>query len=201
MKHSMSGEAAITKALAEYRVGDYEAAILTLADASFDEKDYLELAYIMGLCYVRLAKYDEALLYLEQVVTAGFENARSDQCRLTLAYIYSITGRSKLAEYELKKLVAAKRESPQVYASLGFASWAQGRLEEALEWYAKALDLDPENINAINGYGYLLACADRDLSRAVSLCRKALDADPGNPAYADSLGWSYLRLGMVEEAG
>ncbi|HPB66908.1 MAG TPA: hypothetical protein PLW80_10100, partial [Spirochaetales bacterium] len=36
---------------------------------------------------------------------------------------------------------------------------------------------------------------------ALTCCRKALDSDPGNPAYADSIGWTYLRLGMLAEAG
>ncbi len=200
MKEGRGGKATIAGALADYKAGDYEGALLSLAEAKVDEGDYLDLAYVLGLCYVRLAKYDEALLYLEQVVTSGAEDARADQCRLTLAYIYSVTGRSKLAEYELKKLLEADKGSPQVLASLGYASWAQGRLEEALDWYAKAIDKDPENLNALNGYGYLLACADRDLSRALTYCRKALDGDPKNPAYADSLGWTYLRLGMIDEA-
>ena len=36
-----------------------------------DSTDNIELAYFIGLCYARLNKYDEALLYLEQVVTNG----------------------------------------------------------------------------------------------------------------------------------
>lgn len=186
--------------MSDYRAGDYESALVSLAEAAVDEDDYLELAYVLGLCHVRLGRYDEALLYLEQVVTGGAADARVEQCRLSLAYVYSLTGRTKLAEYELRKLIDAGRETPQIYATLGYASWAQGKLEDGLRWYGRALELDPENANALNGYGYLLACAERELPRALSACRKALDGDPGNPAYQDSLGWTYLKLGMVEEA-
>ena len=200
-KERSAGSRAIAKAGSEYRAGDYESAVSTLAAATVDESDYLELAYLLGLCYARLRRFDEALLYLEQVVTQGEGDARSLQCRLTLAYVYSITGRLKLAEYELTKLMESPFETPQVYSALGHATWKQGRLDEGINWYSKALSLDPENPTALNGYGYLLACAGKDLDKAASCCRKALNGDPGNPVYADSLGWVYFKLGRIPEAG
>ena len=33
----------------------------------------MELAYYLGLCYSKLKRYDDALLYLEQVVTASYD--------------------------------------------------------------------------------------------------------------------------------
>ena len=200
-KARSAGSKAISKAGSEYRAGDYESAVATLAAATVDENDYLDLAFLLGLCYARLHRFDEALLYLEQVVTQGEGDARALQCRLTLAYVYAATGRSKLAEYELTKLMESSLETPQVYSALGHATWKQGRLDEGLSWYSKALKLDPENPTALNGYGYLLACAGKDLDKAVSCCRKALNSDPGNPVYADSLGWVYLKLGRLPEAG
>ena len=200
-KQRSAGSRAIARAGSEYRAGDYESAITTLAAATVDEDDYLELAYLLGLCYARLLRFDEALLYLEQVVTQGEGDARSLQCRLTLAYVYAVTGRLKLAEYELTKLMESSLESPQVYSALGHATWKQGRLDEGINWYSKALNLDPENPTALNGYGYLLACAGKELDKAVACCRKALNSDPGNPVYADSLGWVYFKLGRFPEAG
>ncbi|PKL26658.1 MAG: hypothetical protein CVV47_01680 [Spirochaetae bacterium HGW-Spirochaetae-3] len=200
-KQKPTGSTAIKDANRQYRAGDYESAVATLGSATVDEEDYLDLAYLMGLCYARLRRFDEALLYLEQVVTQGDADSRAAQCRMALAYVYAETGRSKLSEYELRKLVEASRETPQVCAALGHANWKQGRLDEGLRWYSKALELDPENPTALNGYGYLLACADRDLEKALTCCRKAMDSDPDNPAYADSIGWAYFKLGRLDEAG
>ncbi|MFH2113491.1 MAG: tetratricopeptide repeat protein [Spirochaetota bacterium] len=201
MKKVKSASSIIARAMTEYKAKDYETALITLSEAPVDEDDYLDLAYLLGLCHVRLERYDEALLYLEQVVTSGGEDERTRQCRLTLAYIYSLTGRSKLAEYELRKLLASDGGSTvQVYSALAYVQWLQGKREEALSWYVKALEHDPENLNALNGYGYLLACAGKDLKKALTCCRKALDGDPGNPAYSDSLGWAYFQLGMLGEA-
>lgn len=193
----------LEKAREAYRAGDYESAIALLADTDIDESDYREEAYLLGLCFVRVKRFDEALLYLEQIVTSGEDDERAAQCRLALAYVYSMTGRSKLAEYELTRLLDARdaaSDAPQVYAALGHTSWMQGRLDEGLKWYGKALARDPENLNALNGYGYLLACEGKELTKAVTFCRKALDGAPGNPAYTDSLGWAYFKLGSMDEA-
>lgn len=194
------GAQAIARATGEYRAGDYESALATLAQATVDEEDYLDLAYLLGLCHARLGRWDDALLYLEQVVTQGEDGPRTSQCRMMLAIVYSSTGRSKLAEYELQKLVEASRETTQVCAALGHANWKLGRIDEGLRWYRKALELDANNTTALNGYGYLLACAGKDLGTAFKYCKMALDSDPKNPAYADSMGVVCLKLGRMDEA-
>jgi Flp pilus assembly protein TadD len=165
-----------------------------------DDESRLREAYLIGLERTREGEWDEALLYLEQVVTGEPDTERGRQCRMALAYVYAMTGRFRLAEYEVRKLMEAGVESVQLFAFQGYAAWAQGRPDEAIDLYEKALALDPENPNALNGLGYILACAGRDSARALTCCRKAVDKKPENPAYLDSLGWAYYRLGFIEDA-
>jgi Flp pilus assembly protein TadD len=40
----------------------------------------------------------------------------------------------------------------------------------------------------------------RDLDRAYALIRLAVDADPDNPAYLDSLGWVCFKRGELDQA-
>jgi len=157
-------------------------------------------AYVLGLERARAEEWDEALLYLEQVVTGEPASERGKQCRMALAYVYAMTGRFRLAEYEVRKLMEAGAQSAQLMAFMGYAAWAQGRADEAIASYGKAVALDPENANALNGLGYALACEGREPAKALTCCRKAVDKKPGNPAYLDSLGWAYYRLGYFEEA-
>ncbi len=173
-------------------------AVLDEVDAT--DENHLDLAYFLGLCHARRAEWDEALLYLEEVVTSSDDLMRVYQCRLALAFVYSSTGRLKLAEYELGRLIKAGFRSPQVLAGLAYAAFGQGRLEDARKLYAEALESDPENATALNGLGYVLACLGEEGARALTCCRKAVDKAPRNAAYLDSLGWAYKSLGLLAEA-
>jgi len=173
---------------------------LQVDSAGFDTAENAELAYYLGLCYTKLERFDDALLYLEQVVTASEDPLRVYQCRLTLAYIYVITGRSKLAEFELGRLVKSGYESIQIYTTMAYAAWAQKQYQKAVDFYEKALDMDENNTTALNGLGYILADSDIDVKRGIKLCRKAVDKKPQSAAYLDSLGWAHFKNGDINEA-
>jgi tetratricopeptide (TPR) repeat protein len=174
--------------------------LLQVDAGDFDTGENAELAYFLGLCYTKLARYDEALLYLEQVVTAGQDPLRIYQCRMTLAYIYVITNRARLAEFELKRLLDKGFESVQIYTTLAYAAWSQKRYTQAVDFYEQALDLDEGNATAMNGLGYVLVDANIDPSRGLRFCRKAVDHRPQSAVYLDSLGWAYFKNGSVQEA-
>jgi tetratricopeptide (TPR) repeat protein len=186
-----------------YRMKRWDMALKELQQVDtgeFDSRDNTELAYYLGLCYTKLARYDDALLYLEQVVTAEDDTMRIYQCRMTLAYIYVITRRAKMAEFELKRLQINGFESAMLYNTLAYAAWLQKNYKNAVELYEKALDLDEENTTAMNGLGYILVDTNMDLIRGLRLCRKAVDKKSQSPAYLDSLGWAYFKNGELLEA-
>ncbi len=169
--------------------------------------DSIEVAYYVGLCYTKLNRYDDALLYLEQVVTS--EGEKSDdkivvqrvlQCRYLLAVIYCITGRKKLADFELNKLLEIGYKKSSVLASLAFIAWEDNKVEKCLEYYKRALAADENNPTALNGLGYVLAYEERDLAKALSYCKKALSLAPDNAACMDSVGWVYYKMGLYSDA-
>lgn len=200
MRRPVPKDDALSEAARLVAERDWDGALAALREVEPEDGNQFEIAYLFGICHARRGNWDDALLYLEQVVTGGLDRARDSQCRMALAYVYTVTGRHRLAEYELERLKASGSESVQVYAFLGYTAWAQSRAEESLRWYAKALELDPENANALNGMGYILACEGKDGARALTFCRKAVDKVPDNPAYRDSLAWAYYKLGFIDEA-
>ena len=184
-----------------YHKGDFNGALaffLSLPEDS--EIDSMNLAYYIGLCYAKLDRYDDALLYLEQVVTGGSELDRVLQCRYVLAVIYANSGRKRLAEFELNKLLESGYKVASVYSSLAYVAWKQDVVERSLDFYKKAIEIDPENPTALNGMGYVLACENRDLTKALSYCKKALNKSPKSAACLDSVGWIYLKLGLMDDA-
>ena len=193
----------LNEAIRLYRMKRWDLALAELRRVKtedFSPDDSTELAYYLGLCYTKLERYDDALLYLEQVVTNGQDILRTYQCRMTLAYIYILTKRNKMAEFELKRLSSSGFESAQLYSTLAYAAWVQKRYKQAIEYYEKALDLDGRNANALNGLGYVLVDANIDIIRGLRCCKKAVDLNPKNPAYQDSLGWAYYKNGELLEA-
>jgi len=168
--------------------------------ANFTSAERTELAYLMGLCCAKLERYDDALLYLEQVVASDTDVLRIYQCRLTIAFIYVKTTRPKMAEYELMRLQNAGFESAQLYNTLAYASYAQKRYQRAIDFYEKTLELDRNNSTALNSMGYILADTGKDTVKGLRFCRKAVDINPKNAAYLDSLGWAHYKCGDIPNA-
>lgn len=184
-----------------YKAKEYEAALTFFLQykPSGDEATS-DLPYYIGLSYAKLSSYESALAYLEQVVTQETDVARVYQCRLILALIYAKTNRTRLAEFELSKLLDAGYESVQVFSSMGYVAYEHKDVKNALEYYRKALEIDKNNSNALNGLGYVLADSEKDLAKAILYCKRALEKEPTNPAYLDSLAWAYFKNGAVKEA-
>lgn len=74
------------------------------------------------------------------------------------------------------------------------------RFDEAEEAFLKLIESDPDDANAANYLGYLWADRDVRLEEALDLISRAVEVDPENPAYLDSLGWVHYRLGAIDQA-
>jgi len=191
----------LSEGITHYKNGKYSDALaFFLALPADSGADKMDIAYYLGLCYSKLQKYDDALMYLEQVVTSGSHLERTLQCRFLLAVIYAISGRKRLADFELGKLLETGYMTPSVYSAIAFIAWEQHDTEKCMEYYEESLKQDKNNITALNGLGYVLACEEKDLSRALSLCKQAVDYAPESAACLDSLGWVYYKLGLFDDA-
>jgi tetratricopeptide (TPR) repeat protein len=182
-----------------YHAHRFEQALAEFREAEKEMPPSPELDYYLGLCLTQLARYEEALLSLEKVVTSQFSFFHTMQSRMVLGYVYAITARHRLAQFEFAK-VCEMLQSSQAFAGLGYVLYAQGNTKEAVEALKKALEIDPRNANAMNSLGFI-SCEERlDLPRGIQLCRQAVELNPRNPAYHDSLGWAYYRAGNLTEA-
>jgi tetratricopeptide (TPR) repeat protein len=83
---------------------------------------------------------------------------------------------------------------------LAFCREQAGQLDSAVRVAREVIRRQPENPQALNFLGYLFADHNRNLEEARQLISKALDKDPENGAYLDSMGWVYYRLGRFADA-
>ncbi len=73
-------------------------------------------------------------------------------------------------------------------------------LSGAEAWLQEVLDEFPEDIGALNDLGYLWCDQGKHLQRSLRMVQRAVEAEPDNIAYRDSLGWALFRLGRYQEA-
>lgn len=83
---------------------------------------------------------------------------------------------------------------------LGSIFEREKKYDEAEAEFKKVLASDPANAPASNYLGYMLADRGVRLDESVGYIQKALELDPNNGAYLDSLGWAYYKMHRLDLA-
>jgi len=198
-----SDDSKFRKAMRMFLTKRWEGALeefLQVDAQNFDSEQKTELAYYLGLCSTKLEHFDDALKYLEQVIAIDGSPVRVYQCRMIIAFIYIMTDRAPLAEAELNRLQGSGLESVMLYNTLAYSAYVQKHYIGAMEYYEKALEIDNDNTTALNSLGFILADSGLDKLKGLRLCRKAVDRNPDNAAYLDSLGWASYKCGNIKDA-
>jgi len=91
-------------------------------------------------------------------------------------------------------------EKESAWYMLGAIYERQKKYELAEQQFKKVLDVNPNNAPVLNYYGYMLANRGVRLDEATSYIQHAVDQDPNNGAYLDSLGWAYYKQNKLPEA-
>ncbi len=99
-----------------------------------------------------------------------------------------------------EKAAKSEEEKVEVYFMRGAMYEHEKRFDESETAFRKVLAINPESAGALNYLGYMLADRNIKLDEAYTMVRKALDLDPGNGAYMDSLAWVYYRQGKLSDA-
>ena len=101
---------------------------------------------------------------------------------------------------QAEKLSSAGPEKNAVIFMRGAMLEKQKNFEAAEQEFRKVLKEDPNNAGALNYLGYMLVDKGTRIPEAFEMIKKAVDLDPQNSAYLDSLGWAYFRMDKYEEA-
>ena len=100
----------------------------------------------------------------------------------------------------LEPLQDEMENRPDVLFDLGHSYERAGRIQDAENVFLRLLSLYPDHAGANNYLGYMLAERGERLKEAIRYIQKAVNADPQNGAYLDSLGWVYYQMGQYREA-
>jgi tetratricopeptide (TPR) repeat protein len=158
---------------------------IDVADTSLD-------AHVqIGLTYYNMGETLEA----EKVLLEGLAVNRDD---FRLNYLLGLTlqaqGRTAdaLSYYE----IAAENNSQDIniLSAMALAYNSIGKYEESDNAYEKALRIDPNNPLILNNYAYNLSERGAKLDKALEMAKIAIDVEPENASYLDTMGWIYFKL-------
>ena len=99
------------------------------------------------------------------------------------------------------ELEGAEIANARFYFDYGAAAEAAGLYDKAADLFKKSIAIDPANAaDAYNYLAYMWAEQNTHLEEAEQMARLALQSDPNNGAYIDTLGWLEFRQGKFEAA-
>jgi len=131
----------------------------------------------------------------------------SPQGQRLMAHLYHAMKRDDLALEELQKAEAAALTdrdqaffSPDLFLFAGTLAEDLGKVDLAIDYARKALAMAPDEPSTCNFLGYVLADHNQSLDEAERLILRAVEAEPTNDAYLDSLAWVYFRQDRLPEA-
>jgi tetratricopeptide (TPR) repeat protein len=99
------------------------------------------------------------------------------------------------AEKHFGKAIALDDKSETYYFYQAVAMEKQSKIDRAIGSLEMAIRQNPNSARACNYLGYLYADNNMKIEESLSLVLRALELEPGNGAYTDSLGWIYYRKG------
>jgi len=145
-------------------------------------------------------KADESVQMAKSVLKGTSEDRDS---YIMLSQIYMRLKRWKDSEdaiAQAEKLAARPEEKEYIRFLQGSIYERQKKFDQAEQAFRQVLQQNPSNSMALNYLGYMLADQNTKLEEALGYIKRAVDLDPTNGAYLDSLGWAYFRLGKYELA-
>ena len=189
------------KLLEAYRLGQiFDKGIALSKEYLSKNPDNIYLNVIHARLLADSGKKREGAEHLAGLLQAHPDNL---QIYIFLSEIYREDKRYSDAEKIL--LTAEERiKSPEAAELLKFHRAAiyeqQKSYDRAELLFKEILKMSPDNSQVLNYLGYMLADRGVRLDEAIRYIEKALENDPENGAYLDSLGWAYFRLDDMENA-
>ena len=107
---------------------------------------------------------------------------------------------AEAAAHKALELGAKPEEQEYGHFLLGSIYEREKKFDQAEAEFKKVLNADPLNAAAANYLGYMLADRGVRLEESVKYIQKALELEPNNGAYLDSLGWAYYKMNRFDQA-
>jgi tetratricopeptide (TPR) repeat protein len=122
---------------------------------------------------------------------------------IALAQMYSRLKRWPDAEQAIERAnQLSKKADDKEYALFlhGSIYERQKKYDQAEQLFRQVLAIDSQNAMTLNYLGYMMADHGSHVEEALGYIKRAVQLDPANGAYLDSLGWAYFKMGNYDMA-
>ena len=165
--------------------------------ARAENPDDLRFARLQAQALRQDGKADQGIAVLEDALKT---HGDQPSAYVALAQIYSDAARGPQAVKVLQDAGAKFPADTTIPFELGAVFDKQKKFSDAEAAFRQVLSRDPADAPALNYLGYMLADRGERLDESVTLIKKALDVDPDNGSYLDSLGWAYYKSAKLDLA-
>jgi len=153
--------------------------------------------FLLAVIYTSLGRFEDARREYEEVLLLEPESLWALG---SLADILVLQKKLDEAAGVYEKMLKAHRDSSVLHFNLGAIYEQLKQKEDAARQFRETIRLDPDFADAYNYLGYMFAEDGVNLDEAEALIKKALELEPANGAFLDSLGWVYFKKGMFGDA-
>ncbi len=175
----------------------YGAAIQLARQARAEDPNDLTLTRLEAQALRLDGKPDQGVAVLEDALKNHVDEPAA---YVALAQIYQDASRGPQAVKLLRDAQAKFPSSTSIAFQLGAVFDRQKNFAEAETAFRQVLTREPDNAGALNYLGYMLAERGERLDESVGYLKKALEKDPYNGSFLDSLGWAYFKAGKLDLA-
>ena len=175
----------------------YAAAIELARVARLAHPEDLRLARLQSQAFRQNGEPDRALAVLQEALD---KQADRPLAYVILAQGYMDANRGPEAVTLLQQAQAKFPADTSVTFELGAVLEKQKRFADAEAAFRRVLTREPDNAPTLNYLGYMLADRGERLEESVGYLKKALEIDPDNGSYLDSLGWAYFKGNKLDLA-
>jgi len=175
----------------------YAAALEVTKAALGDNPDDQRLIRLQAQALRHTGKADEGVSLLE---TAVQKHAEDPSAYIALAQMYAEVDRGAQAIKLLQDAQAKFPNDNSLLFELGATLDRQKQFLPAEAAFKRLIARDPQNAAALNYLGYMLAERGERLDESVDYVKKALEIEPDNGSFLDSLGWAYYKAEKLDLA-
>ncbi len=193
-------DAFLDNAYKKFKARDYDTAIRELKSAEVLDTANPEILYNLGVNYCRLGLFKTATGHLEKMLKLDYSFIDGLEVKKLLAYAFINIKEYKKARSCIDEVLFLVPNDITALNLKGYCLEMQGKRALALETYRTVLTIEKDNFNAYNSIAYITARSGGNVAEALNYARKAYDSNPKNPAYADTLGFIYLKMRDLENA-